>query len=170
MASASDKELYNLYQNKIMDYDLFKSMHDKKLKTQLFTGWLAQFGGKAIRAAMGITYSTYDYNNRTYGNAGSTAKGTEESEPEQQPERIDITDTYIDAEFEVVEKNALRHAPLAGSLAIPNSQSVQQPEKRSFISVEWTNTPEVIISQMEALAAMLKFEKNEIMVKLEVFK
>lgn len=169
----TDKELYNLYQNKIMDYDLFKSMTDKKLKTRLFQGWIAQFGGKAIREAMGITYAVWDYNNRTYG------KAAKEQEPEKktntQPDRIDITDNYIDAEYTVVsepKQREIKHAPLAGgSLAIAHVEPAQQqPEKKSFVSVEWTNTPEVIKSQMEALAAMLKFEKDEITVKLEVFK
>lgn len=163
---ASDKELYNRYQNEIMDYELFKSMTDKRLKTLLFRGWISKFGGKQIRDTMNIPYSTWDYNNRTFGTA---AKGNNpEIEPEEEQSR-----NFIEAEFTVVpNKNVTRKdAGLAGGpLAIPNQEQAQQPEKKSFVSVEWTNDPDVIKSQMEALAAMLKFERSEITVKIEVFK
>lgn len=170
-----DKELYNRYQDSIPTYESFKAITSKKLKILLFTGWVAKFGAKAIRDAMGINYSTYGYCLSQFGPSADpkTAEEKKTGRPKKQ-NIIDVTayslpgKNIVEGEFEEMPK-----PPAAStSLAVPDQAAVQAPQqgKQPFISVEWTNTPEVIQSQLEALVAVLKFEKGEITVKLDVFK
>lgn len=175
----TDKALYEKYQHEIPKYATFKAIKSKKLKSLLFTGWITEFGTKVIREKMGIPYSTYGYLVKTFGPAAKVDDEIKEDKPDEveiiveekeQPEEAEKESyKYPDPKPDPAPINNTETYTMA--FVAPSNEQTGAPQaaKSAVISVEWTNTPESIKSQLEALANFLFFEKGEITVKLEVF-
>lgn len=171
-----NQAIFDRYAHNIPKNSEFKSINDAETQCALFHYWKNNFTGKAIRTALGINYAIW----QTYITAfqdpenpqpiapGRRGRNTVSSEPAKPPKAPEVDSKgriIIDAE--VIEIEAQTKSENLPAVTAP---AASESPKSALVSIDTTDIPERICDQLTALLAFLRFQKESITIKLEVFK
>lgn len=161
--------IFEKYKDTIPKNKEFRAIKDEDKKV-LFKYWTETFTAKVVREALGINFNAY----RTYvdvlldgktppARSSRDSKKSKEEEPQTQPpKRIIVDADYIDVTAESKQEPQ--------SLAVVNAQPQEEAPRKALVSIDTTDHPEILCEQITALLAFLRFQKEPLTIKLDVYK